>query len=280
MKVFKYGPLSSHTAFVYGNHTKHVVAVGGLTCGHLFTEYVPLLANSLDACDWSLVCPLLRSSHQGWGCSSITEDVDDLMLLSRALKNDFQSSDMVIVGHSTGCQDAVAFSRATKDDDECSAKYPRLVGVILQAPVSDREYLDTLPETRNRVALCKEMVKEGRGNEVAFRAWEVDGAPVSANRWLSLTQRRGEDDMFSYDFSDDELCEVLAGLRGVPTLVMMSGADEYQVPLEPEVMGLRIAKAIGDTGKHLVIDGGNHDLSNKAEKACKEIMNFITCLDA
>merc|ERR1719198_1455806 len=51
------------------------------------------------------------------------------------------------------------------------------------------------------------MVEEGRGNEIIFMQYGF--APISAYRYLSLNDRRGDDDLFSSDFSDAELAELL-----------------------------------------------------------------------
>ena len=47
------------------------------------------------------------------------------------------------------------------------------------------------------------MVAEGRGHEIVTMQYGF--APMSANRYLSLTQKGGADDMFSSDFTDEEL---------------------------------------------------------------------------
>ena len=43
----------------------------------------------------------------------------------------------VLIGHSTGCQDAVRYVARHKDDERAAA----LLGVILQAPVLGREHM-------------------------------------------------------------------------------------------------------------------------------------------
>ncbi len=50
------------------------------------------------------------------------------------------------------------------------------------------------------------MVEAGKGEEILFRDYEGgNGAPVCARRFLSLADRGGDDDMFSSDYSDEEL---------------------------------------------------------------------------
>lgn len=51
------------TAPLAGRHRRHVVLVGGLTDGLLFAPYCQALARRLAEASWSLVQPLLSSSH-------------------------------------------------------------------------------------------------------------------------------------------------------------------------------------------------------------------------
>jgi pimeloyl-ACP methyl ester carboxylesterase len=269
--LFRYGPGGAHVAFKSGLHTKHLVAVGGLTDGLLFAKYIAPLATALDKNGISLIQTMLSSSHQGWGLSSLRQDADELAMLLRCLKREHTSQGAIILGHSTGCQDACFYAKTHKLD----AVAAPLVGVILQAPVSDREYLSTLDTTTERLQLAQKFVEDGKGDDVAFRMVEFDGAAVTASRWLSLAGAGGDDDMFSSDLSDDDLKERLSGLRSVPTLVMLSGQDEF-VPerVDYEDLGRRIAAAIGPSATLHVVEGAVHALHGKEEEAVELIAEF------
>lgn len=58
-----------------------------------------------------------------------------------------------------------------------------------QAPVSDREYKATLPETASMIDLASNMISEGRGSELMPREANPD-SPIIAYRW----------ELFKYDF--------------------------------------------------------------------------------
>lgn len=60
-------------------------------------------------------------------------------------------------------------------------------------------------DTEELLLEAEEMMVEGRGDDILLRYHEFDGAPVTANRYHALAARRGDDDMFSSDFSDEEL---------------------------------------------------------------------------
>ena len=57
-------------------------------------------------------------------------------------------------------------------------------GVVLQAPVSDREYMASLPETEGQIAVAR--VRLG-GNELMPA--DTDEAPMTASRFLSLATK-------------------------------------------------------------------------------------------
>jgi pimeloyl-ACP methyl ester carboxylesterase len=145
--------------------------------------------------------------------------------------------------------------------------------------VSDREWLAAQPSTAARLAAAQALVAEGRGEEICFRADDVDGAAITARRWVSLAAAGGDDDMFSTDLGDEQLHEKLAGLRGVPTLLLLSGADEY-VPANADYMGLgkRMQRAIGHSAQLVVMPGGLHNLKGQESEAAQHIAEFIATL--
>lgn len=53
----------------------------------------------------------------------------------------------------------------------------------VQAPVSDREYRATLPETAAMIDLASKMISEGRGSELMPKEADPE-APMTANRWV------------------------------------------------------------------------------------------------
>lgn len=164
---------------------------------------------------------------------------------------------VVLVGHSTGCQDAVRYCQRYRGASGTAAPAPAaaadaaaapLLGVVLQAPVSDVEWLATQPDTAARLAAARRLAADGRGEEIAFRAFDVDGAPMTARRWLSLAEPGGDDDMFSRALTDDQLAAMYGPMAGLPTLVLLSGAEEY-IPQgsadDYRRMGARLAQVGG-----------------------------------
>ncbi|GER32341.1 alpha/beta-Hydrolases superfamily protein [Striga asiatica] len=204
--------ITVQVAFKTGDYKQQVIFIGGLTDGFLATEYLEPLAIALEKEHWSLVQFLFSSSYSGYGISSLKQDAMELDQLISYLINKEDSEGVVLVGHSTGCQDIVYYLRT-------NAACSRAVrAAILQAPVSDREYKATLPETASMIDLASKMINDGRGSELMPREANPD-SPITAYRYHSLCAYNGEDDLFSSDFSEDQLRQKLGHMTNTPTLV-------------------------------------------------------------
>ncbi|KAL6526534.1 hypothetical protein OROGR_015638 [Orobanche gracilis] len=266
--MFKYGPKSIQVAFKTGDYKQQVIFIGGLTDGFLATEYLEPLAISLEKEHWSLVQFLFSSSYSGYGISSLKQDALELDQLISYLINKEDSEGVVLVGHSTGCQDIVHYLRT-------NAACSRAVrAAILQAPVSDREYKATFPETASMIDLASNMINEGRGSELMPMEANPD-SPITAYRYHSLCAYNGDDDLFSSDFSEDQLKQKLGHMSNTPTLVMFSMGDEY-VPeyVDKKALVERLCSAMGGAEK-AEIEHGNHSLSNRVEEAVQAIIDYV-----
>ncbi|RWR76648.1 UPF0613 protein PB24D3.06c [Cinnamomum micranthum f. kanehirae] len=266
--LFKYGSKPAQVAFKTGDFKQQVIFVGGLTDGLLATEYLVPLSIALENEKWSLVQTLLTSSYIGYGTSSLKQDSMELDQLIGYLINKENSEGVVLLGHSTGCQIIVHYMRT-------NAACSRAVrAAILQAPVSDREYRATLPETAEMIDLAATMISEGRAMDLLPREANPD-APITAYRYHSLCAYMGDDDMFSSDLSDDQLRLRLGHMSNTPCQVIFSMADEY-VPeyVDKAALVERLCKAMGGADK-VEIEYGNHSLSNRVEEAVQAIIDFV-----
>ncbi|KAK9810502.1 hypothetical protein WJX72_011853 [[Myrmecia] bisecta] len=244
--LVKYGPGQAHTAFLEGDSSRHFVMVGGLTNGLLFAPYYEGLAGKLKTREWTVVQPILSSSYTGWGVGSLDQDAHELLLLTCYLKEHRGCTDIIMLGFSTGCQDVVRYvQRSVASED-----LPRLRAAILQAPVSDREYLAMSPDTPQLLKQAEALIAQGRGEDIVCRPAALESAPVCARRLQSLAGKGGDDDMFSSDLTDAELQELLGHMAGTPTLVVISGADECLPPhVNGVALGKRLASAIGPSAQ-------------------------------
>ncbi|KAI5650599.1 hypothetical protein M9H77_36604 [Catharanthus roseus] len=266
--MFKYGPKSVQVAFKTGDYKQQVIFIGGLTDGFLATQYLEPLAIALDKEKWSLVQFLLSSSYGGYGTSSLKQDAMELDQLISYLINKEDSEGVVLLGHSTGCQDIIYYMRT-------NAACSRAVrAVILQAPVSDREYNATLPQTASMIDLASKMISEGQGLELMPREASPD-VPITAYRYHSLCAYNGDDDMFSSDLSEDQLKQRLGHMSNTPCQVIFSMADEY-VPdyVDKKSLVERLCRAMGGAEK-VEVEWGNHSLSNRVQEAVQAIVDFV-----
>ena len=161
---------------------KFCIYLGGLTDGLLACAYVDALAAECQRRGWSLVQPVISSSYLGYGTGSLERDTGELGELVEFLVAHRGCKDVALVGHSTGCQNAVHFMRYAPRH---LRRRVRLCG--LQAPVSDREaaVLEQLQQQQQHeeheeqeeggdsTAAIEEllersaaMVAEGRGHEI------------------------------------------------------------------------------------------------------------------
>ena len=121
-----------------------VVFVGGLGDGLLAVPYIKPLADRLQQEGWSLVQALTSSSYDRWKTGSIQRDAAEISALVDYLRSDRYFNGLgegkkyrqqgrmrvVLLGHSTGCQDIVEYCRQPEDEERGI-----IDGAILQAPV-------------------------------------------------------------------------------------------------------------------------------------------------
>lgn len=271
-----------------GEGPKALVFIGGLTDGLLSLRYLPYLAEALRPRGWRSFQPVLQSSYRGWGFNSLDEDVAGLDKFLDFLASKRGISKVVLLGSSTGCQDAVHYLKRGQ-------RKSLIHGIILQAPVSDREALlaeERSPEDLEALAhfkdLAKQLISEGHGDELLpRRACALFGPPdaITAYRFDSLTRRMGDDDLFSSDLLEEELVEKLGHVT-VPCLLALSADDEY-VPsfVDSAALGRRMADAMavgpGGGAKVVVLGSGGHGVRTAEGQAqfMLSVAEFLSELD-
>lgn len=202
-----------------------LIFVGGLTDTLATVPYLPMLAEAIAPLDFSLVQPQLSSSLGGFGLSSLEADAQELCILIEHLRNRQidpkpKAGKIVIMGHSTGCQDIVHF--LSRERQDCI-----IDGGILQAPMSDREDFEEKnrkgSEGFARLEHSKLLVEQGKGSTLLERHIDsprksssqnaVNGAvfqepAMTAYRYWSLNGKGGDDDYFSSDLSEERMKEI------------------------------------------------------------------------
>jgi pimeloyl-ACP methyl ester carboxylesterase len=262
-----------------------VLFIGGLGDGLNAVPYLSSLASALDAIDCSLVQVLTSSSYQGWGMGDVERDARELTTALRYLRH--RGRRVVLLGHSTGCQDAVQLFKQTDDAADLAC------GIILQAPVSydtsfigprphlmrhrDREnshQLATDAEISQALVAARALVTSGDGDLPFLHpvAQRIHGRrqPISAARFISLNAVDGDEDFFSSDLLAGTLSRHFAALVGTPTVFVIGEQDET-MPSEVDKPALlqRFCKACPSASpRSRILAGANHCIEDgEAERA-------------
>ncbi|RYP79230.1 hypothetical protein DL771_000208 [Monosporascus sp. 5C6A] len=167
----------------------------------------------------------MRSSFLGFGFSSLVKDVEDISALVKYLRS-IGKEKVVLIGHSTGCQDIMEYTDPAHDG------LSPVEGYILQGPVSDRGAISMEIGESNldeSIKAAKNIIASGKGYgrmPLEHLPASFQGTPISVFRWYALGAADGEDNYFSPDLPDD----VAAGFWkriDKPILILHSGQDEF-----------------------------------------------------
>lgn len=208
-----------------------LVLIGGLDSNLLSLPYCALLNEFCKNNGLSLVIPQLRSMPS-YKTTSISSDIEDIRDVVAGI-----SGSVVLVGHSTGCNDILLFLGEHRADNVKCA--------VLQGPVSDTE---SVP--RDKAEAVLEAI---RSSDSKQRYIELsDNSLWLKERYISLYSRNGKEDLFSSYLDDDSFSK----WRGViPILSVLSGKDEYcKNPIVEKF------KLMGDVH---VIEDGDHSLTSE-----------------
>lgn len=197
---------------------------------------------------------------------------------------------IVLMGHSTGCQDIIEYLTGTGH-----ASRAKIDGGILQGPVSDRQAIEGGLDPALYAGSCetaKAMVEAGDGDEIlpskTLKSF-FGPAPVSAKRWLSLASpdHDGDDDFFSSDLSDERFMKTFGALpRDIPLCVLHSGSDEYVDPKMDKDGLIRKWIEVAKNGEGRidevhsgVLEGATHNLKGASEEVMaglvKKVLGFL-----
>lgn len=274
--AFEYTPSTTPTT----QTTNLLIFIGGLSDGLLTVPYTTPLAATLPP-NWSLTQPLLSSSYFGWGTSSLQKDVSELAQCVTYFRSIGKTGKIVLMGHSTGCQDVMEYLVGKGREDR-----PKIDGGILQAGVSDREALEEMDaEISFRLHVVRDLVEKGKGDEILSLELSQDfygKTPVSADRFLSLADRGGSDDYFSTDLTDRVLEKSFGSMpEGTGFCILFSGADEYvgkavdRKALVEKWLGF-VRKAGGKVdGNSGVVEGASHNLKGNPEEVVNDLVGRV-----
>lgn len=230
----------------------------------------------------------LGSAGMSWGVSSIARDAEDMAKIIAYLKERRPGGKVVIMGHSTGCQDCMEYLTG-----KGAEKRPPVDGIILQAPVSDREGIgkelpEAFMEEANQLAL--KMCREGKDKDCLPNRLTKPGfgrIGITARRWVDIASpgpnHDGADDYFSQDLPESRLRNTFGKLPArAPLLILYSGADEsvadYVQPKALIQRWLHITESGGgsvDAINSGVIEGASHNLNNQSNEIVQDLVRRV-----
>jgi len=259
--LFIYDPKWKLVAFESGSlsSSRCLILLGGLTDGLLSLPYVERLSSKLESLSkpFSLIQPLFRSSNLQYGWHTIDNDVEDLkVLIDYLIHNRNNLKSIILMGHSTGCQDIVHYLRQEK-------KHPKIHRVILQGAVSDRQYSSTLSSTQDQLDYCSKNNKD-------ITEWlprYLHDPPLTIERCLSLNETNSIEDLFSSDLTDEQLRNIYEKIE-TPISWIWSKQDEY-VPdnIKQEVENFVKNKLSNkNDSTFLLLEQADHAVSNQQEQ--------------
>ncbi|ODV90373.1 hypothetical protein CANCADRAFT_26030 [Tortispora caseinolytica NRRL Y-17796] len=211
-------------------HSNLLLFVAGLTDNICSVGYLPPLAEELDTIGWSTAQIMASSAGSGFGLVSLASDVQQISEVVSYFR-DQGFNKIVLMGHSTGCQDCLAYQTPVLPSSK-AADRAKLDGYILQAPVSDAEAIsqelsqDLIDES---IEVAKQLYTSESPLAIVPLKYSKNmfgSIPITALRWLALFQPRGMDDFFSTYLTEQDLQQTFANLN-TSSLFLMSGADQF-----------------------------------------------------
>jgi pimeloyl-ACP methyl ester carboxylesterase len=269
------------------NNPNTLLWIGGLFDTPLSVTYPLRIAQALPP-TWALMTASLGSSGYSWGTSTIAQDADDMAKIICFIRDRRPNGRIVIMGHSTGCQDCMEYTTGKN-----AASRPAVQGVILQAPVSDREAVESyLPKAfmieTNQLAL--QMCRDGKDKDaMPYRLTkQIFGrVAITARRWADIASpapnHDGADDFFSSDLPDERLATSFGKLPAASPLLILEGGKDESVPQSVDKQALvdRWVEAVKrgegkvDETHGGIVEGASHNLNDDPEAVVQDLVRRV-----
>ncbi|KAJ9604820.1 hypothetical protein H2200_010935 [Cladophialophora chaetospira] len=278
--------------------------IGGLFDNFRWPRYLDDLAalfpRDVPNQNWRLMQVQLSSNGRSWGLFDLDRDVEEISVAISYIRTTItksSTSPIVLMGHSTGCQDLMHYLVSPVSP---SSPRPNISGIILQAPVSDREAIlhdvetDSAVKTAYETALSIASTTPKDKHKTTILPMHLTTpilgpAPVNISRFLSLASPDSPgtpsmDDYYSSDLLDERLASTFGAIGSLShflpsptqtkTILILHGTDDKSVP--PSVDKAALISRWKDAlikGKAAldpntaIIPHANHDISGDSVEA-------------
>lgn len=196
-----------------------------------------------------------------------TECIDDIDgAISYAKK--YKPKEIVLVGHSTGCQKSVYWAYKKKN-------HGLVKSLILLAPMSDYAGTPKRLGISTYKALLKEarmLMKKGKGNQLLSNATTEIGI-VSAQRFISLYTPESTEEIFSYA-NPSRKSKTLSGIK-LPMHIVFAEKDEWMDRSLSKILEWFEANVTSKDTLFSVIKGADHGFHGKDKEVISHIKKFL-----
>ena len=171
-------------------------------------------------------------------------------------------SEIILVGHSTGANKVCYYGGFQKD--------PRLTGIILVSPASDRLGKDIdKQKLAEDLRMMDELIDKGKGDALVVGKTFF---PLTPNRFISLYSPNTNEDVFDYGDQNPKL--IFFSALTTPTLVVFGDKDEYLDRAPADVQKIFDSRAKMKNYKSVILSGANHGYEGKETEFAQTLVEW------
>lgn len=170
---------------------------------------------------------------------------------------------VILAGISTGANKVCYYAGTQKD--------PRIAGIIMLSPISDVPIESKSKHYKENVKQMKTLVKQRKGESLLS---DISYLPLTPNRYLSLFDPGGIEDVFDY-YSKQPKLTVFSRIKQ-PVCVVLAGADEYTDRPVSEILNVLRKHHRSTNFQGFIIPGAFHSFNGKEKQVVGKILRWVS----
>jgi pimeloyl-ACP methyl ester carboxylesterase len=213
--------------------------------------------------------PSLPKGYEYFSCGAGQEEFEDSVFdidAGMSFLTGCGYKNIILAGHSTGAN-KVCFYAGTKKD-------PRVTGVILASPISDRlgaEKRD--PNISKTLRDMQSRIDKGKGDELLTG---FGFFPITPKRYVSLYSDQSAEDVFDYDENHGKLAAFSKITQ--PLLVVLSEKDEHADRPVVSMKKMFDAKTKSSSYSSVIMENATHGYDGQEKEFATLLTNWIAFL--